>query len=170
MRRLGRGGLQLATVAAVLGLGVVASCARSNGSDPVPRSGRCGGLAKENLDARSLQHVFPGAPPPSFGSEQPTSGPHSPVQLSGVQAEPLSPVLQVGLLEEGNILLQHQSLDDQARAHLEALAGPEVVVAPGRNLPDAVVATAWTVKQRCDGVDPKAMANFIRRFKGKGLG
>jgi hypothetical protein len=137
---------------------------------PVPPPRRCGAVAKEKLDSRSLQHVLPETPPPEFGSEQPTSGPHSPVQLAGVQPEPLSPVLQVGLLEEGAILLQHQGLNDQARKRLEALAGPEVVVAPGHNLPDSVLATAWTFKMRCDGVEPDALTSFITRHRGGGLG
>lgn len=109
-------------------------------------------------------------PPPIFASENPTSGPHSPIDLAGVQAEPLSPVAQVGLLEEGSILLQHQNLDDRARAEIESLAGPDVIVAPGRNLPDTVMATAWTAKLRCDGVEPEALRGFINRFKGQGLG
>lgn len=155
-------------LAAAVALGLL-----SGGSDrpnPAPPRGRCGAVIKEKLDSRSLQHVLPDSPPPAFSSEQPTSGPHSPVGLAGVQAEPLSPVLQVGLLEEGNILLQHEGLDDPARSQLEALAGVEVIVAPGRNLPDRVLATAWTYKLRCDGIEPAALQAFITRHKGGGLG
>lgn len=79
-------------------------------------------------------------------------------------------MLQVGLLEEGAIVLQHQGLDDAARRRLESFAGPEVIVAPGRNLPDAVVATAWTVKLRCAVVDDGALRSFIDRFRGVGSG
>lgn len=159
-------------VTAAVGGGAAAAAVFSGDPvvDPVPLPGRCGGVVRERIDSRSLQHVFPGAPPPTFSSEQPTSGPHTPIALAGVQAEPLSPVVQVGLLEEGRILLQYQDLDDTARARLESLAGPEVIVAPGRNLPSRVLATAWTVKVRCDGVDPKALPTFIDRFEGKGLG
>lgn len=170
MSRPIRAGVALASVAVLVVVGLVVSSARSGGIKPGPLPGRCGDPVSEKLDSRSLQHVFPGAPPPSFASDQPTSGPHSPVELAGVQLEPLSPVLQVGVLEEGNILLQHQGLDDRAMAQLELLAGPKIVVAPGRNLPDPVLATAWTVKLRCDGVDAQALRTFIERFVGKGPG
>lgn len=170
MRRLPRLGVLAAVVAGAVGVGVVVSSARSDPANPAPRPGRCGAVATEELDSRSLQHVFPSGPPPSFASGQPTSGPHSPVERSGVQAEPLSPALQVGLLEEGAIVLQHEGLDDAARRRLESYAGPEVIVAPGQNLPDAVVATAWTVKLRCAAVDDEALRSFIDRFKGVGSG
>lgn len=161
----------LAATLAITGAAAVAvATAKPDTSDPAPAPGRCGAVIREKLDSRSLQHVFPDATPPEFPSEHPTSGPHSPVELSGVQAEPLSPVLQVGLLEEGSILLQHQGLDDQARTRLEALAGPEVVVAPGRNLPNAVLATAWTFKLRCDGAETDAIKAFISGHMGGGLG
>ncbi len=155
-------------VAAAVALGLLS--AESDRPNATPAPGRCGAVIKEKLDSRSLQHVFPDAPPPAFSSEQPTSGPHSPVELAGVQAEPLSAVLQVGLLEEGNILLQHEGLDDPARSRLETLAGPDVIVAPGRNLPDRVLATAWTYRLRCDGIEPAALQAFITRHKGGGLG
>ena len=170
VRRLRRLDFQSTVLAGALGIGLLTASACSGDTDPDPPSGRCGALAEEKLDSRSLQHVFPGAPPPAFTSEQPTSGPHSPVERAGIQSEPLSPVVQVALLEEGSILLQHQGLDDAALTRLEALAGPEVIVAPGRDLPNAVVATAWTVKLRCDGVEDKALRSFIDRFEGKGFG
>ena len=152
------------------GGGLIVSSLQSAQPDAVPPPGRCGPVIKEKLDSRSLQHVLPDTPPPVFSSDQPTSGPHSPVERSGVQSEVLSPVLQVGLLEEGAILLQHHGLDDEARKRLEALAGPEVIVAPGRNLPSAVLATAWTYKLRCDGVEDAALRGFITGFQGGGLG
>lgn len=170
MRRLHRLGVLAAVVAGAVGVGVVVFSARSDPPNPAPPPGRCGAVTTEKLDSRSLQHVFPSGPPPSFTSDQPTSGPHSPVERAGIQAEPLSPVLQVGLLEEGTVLLQHQGLDDAARRRLEAHADADVVVAPGQNLPDAVVATAWTVKLRCAAVDDEALRSFIDRFKGVGSG
>ena len=170
MRRRHRIAVLVAAAAATGGGGLVVLAWPSSEPDPVPLRGRCGGVVKEKLDSRSLQHVLPGTPPPTFATEQPTSGPHSPVERAGVLVETLSPVLQVGLLEEGSILLQHQGLDDEARRRLEALAGPKVIVAPGRNLPSAVLATAWTFKLRCDGVEDTALRSFIARHQGGGLG
>lgn len=159
-----------ATLAVAVGGGLALASARPGTSSPVPAAGRCGAVVKDQLDSRSLQHVLPETPPPQFASEHPTSGPHSPVERSGVQPEPLSPVQQVGLLEEGSILLQHHGLDDRSRQRLEALAGPDVIVAPGRNLPDTVLATAWTFTMRCDGVEAAALSSFITRHRGRGLG
>lgn len=171
MNRLERAAVAVVVLAAALGAGAVALSSRSGGTDPVPSAGRCGDVVTEPLDSRSLQHVFPGAPPPAFADAHPTSGPHTPgVERAGVQPETLSPELQVGLLEEGKVLLQHQGLDDQARARLESLAGPDVVVAPGEGLPDSLLATAWTAKLRCDGVEVEAVRRFIQRYEGVGFG
>jgi hypothetical protein len=70
--------------------------------------------------------------------------------------------VQVGLLEEGNVLLQHVGLSEAERADVEALAGDGVIVAPAEELPEgaAVVATAWVTKQVCTGVDVDALEAF----------
>ena len=74
------------------------------------------------------------------------------------------------MLENGAVLLQYKDLSDRQRSELERLAGGEVTVAPNPDLPAAVVATAWTAKLSCAGVDRAALQEFTQTFAGKGAG
>jgi hypothetical protein len=77
--------------------------------------------------------------------------------------------VQVGILERGDIVLQHDpDLPASDRTALEALAGRRVVVAPNADLAAPVVATAWLYKQTCDDVDVDALEAFIAERSGKG--
>ncbi len=78
--------------------------------------------------------------------------------------------VQVALLEGGEVLVQYRDLDAGERRDVEALARrlSRLTVAPNPDLPDRVVATAWTYKQTCDGVDTDALARFVRSHAGKG--
>jgi hypothetical protein len=106
----------------------------------------------------------------TYTSDPPTSGPHQagpPVE--GVVTEAIARPVQVGILERGDVLLQHASdLPPDQLAELEAMAGPGVVVAPNDDLPDAVVATAWTYKRTCSSVDSRALQEFVDERAGKG--
>ena len=131
----------------------------------------CQPEVRERLDPDSGRHLIPGADPPVFRTDPPTSGPH---QLGrwpqGVLDEPVRPEVQVALLEEGEVLLQHRDLDRDERRALEALAdGDErLTVAPNPELPDRVVATAWTFKQTCRTVRADALRRFVDAHAGKG--
>ncbi|HEX7133521.1 MAG TPA: DUF3105 domain-containing protein, partial [Iamia sp.] len=126
----------------------------------------------EPLDSRSV-HVLPGAEEPEYRTDPPTSGPHLPApSTSDVRDEPIAAPVQVGLLEEGNVLIQHVGLSDAERADVEALAGDGVIVAPADSLPDdaAVVATAWVTKQVCPSVDLDALQVFLTEYADQGPG
>ncbi len=145
-----------ATVALLLGLAGLAGCGAGDGS------GACGPVRRGPLDSRSV-HVLPGAEEPEYRTDPPTSGPHLPApSTEDVRDAPIAAPVQVGLLEEGNVLIQHTGLTDDERAEVEALAGDGVILAPAVALPHgaAVVATAWVTKQVCDAVDPDALATF----------
>lgn len=147
--------------------GLLAGCGDGDASGP------CGPVRREPLDRRS-HHVLPGAEGTEYQTDPPTSGPHlaSP-GTDDVLAEPLSPEVQVGLLEEGTVLLQHHGLDAADRRALEALAGDGVVVAPAAGPLDddaVVVATAWITKQACSAVDVDALAGFAGDHRGGGPG
>jgi hypothetical protein len=90
--------------------------------------------------------------------------------VTGVVDEPLPPAVQVGILEGGDVLLQHgPDLDDASRHALEGLAGDRVVVAPNPAVdPGDVVATAWVFKRTCDAVDVSALQEFVDERVGKG--
>lgn len=132
--------------------------------------GECGPVRREPLDSRAF-HVLPGADDPTYRTDPQTSGPHvaSPAPPA-VATEPIRPPVQVGLLEEGAVLIQHRGLDADERDAVEALGGDGVVVAPAESLPEGavVVATAWVTKQVCTGVDVEALRSFARDHQGSG--
>ncbi|MEO5680749.1 MAG: DUF3105 domain-containing protein [Acidimicrobiales bacterium] len=151
-------------VTLVAGTSVVAVVAIRPAAKPA-----CAGPIEDPLDPRSLQHSLPGGPPPSYATEPPSSGPHQPGHLAGgVRGEPLAGPVQVGALEEGQVLLQHRDLDPAERSRLEALAGPQVIVAPNPALPARVVASAWRTRQLCRVVDTRALGRFVSRHAGRG--
>ncbi len=83
--------------------------------------------------------------------------------------EPISRPVQVGILERGDVLVQHDpDLAAGPLAELAELAGPGVVVAPNPDLPEPVVATAWLFKRTCDSVDLIALQEFVDERLGQG--
>ena len=89
--------------------------------------------------------------------------------ITGVVADPIPRPVQVGILEQGDVLIQHDpDLAGADRTALEALAGDGVVVAPNPDLPAPIVATAWLYKRTCDEVDAEALQEMIDERQGKG--
>ena len=132
-------------------------------------SSACGPDVREPLDSRSTQHIFPGAPEPTYLTDPPTSGPHRVgAAPTGAVTDPIDRPLQVHMLETGTVLVQYR--DSALAAKLMPLAGRDVVVAPNPALPAAVIATAWTVKMTCSGVDSPALRAFAKAHAGKGAG
>ena len=139
------------------------------GSDDGPESA-CGPTTREALDPAYLVHVVGAEEGVDYLSDPPTSGPHQPAPaVEGVADAPLTRPVQVGVLERGDVLVQHDpDLDAGQRAELEDLAGDGVVVAPNPDLPAPIVATAWLYKQTCDEVDADALRELIDARVGKG--
>ena len=129
----------------------------------------CGPIVEEALDPGFLMHVL-GEEGVEYTTDPPTSGPHQAgPDVAGVLVDPLSRPIQVGVLERGDVLLQHRpDLPADQLAELEALAGDRVVVAPNPDLDDAVVATAWLYKRTCDAVEVDALREFVDARVGKG--
>lgn len=148
----------------------LAGCASGTGTD---RAAGCGDPTRESLDPRSLQHVLPGGPVPSYLTDPPTSGPHQPTPpIAGAQKAPIPAVQQVGLLEAGTVLIQYKGLRSSDVQRIESLVGPDVVVAPAAKLPPKaeVVATAWLYKLSCSTLDIGALEQFISERKHHGPG
>lgn len=142
-----------------------AACGDGGGS-----AAPCGPITREALDGSYLVHVLGDDTGVEYTSDPPTSGPHQPgPPVEGVVDEPISRPVQVGILERGDVLLQHgPDVPADDLAALEALGGPGVVVAPNPDLPDLVVATAWTYKRSCSAVDVDALQAFIDARAGNG--
>jgi hypothetical protein len=159
------------TIAAVALLALSVLIGTACGSSGSGSTAGCGPIKRELLDPQFLVHVL-GDAKVQYTSNPPTSGPHQPTPpVTGVQADPIPKPVQVGLLEAGDVLLQHRpDLPAAQRAELEALAGHGVVVAPAADLPAAVVATAWVYKRTCSSVDPAALREFVTARQGKAPG
>jgi hypothetical protein len=158
--------------ALVLAAVLAAGC--GDDGDPsaaVPATG-CGEDRQERVDPGSATHVLAGgAEPESYATEPPTSGPHIPADpRTGVLDEPLTRPEQVGHLEAGGILVQHDSLDEVQLAELAQLAGDAVAIAPNPDLPAPIVATAWLRTMRCSTPDLAALEAFVDAHLGRAPG
>jgi len=145
---------------------LLAGCGDDGGSGA---GGACGPIRRERLDPNFLQHVLTDDGI-VYTSDPPTSGPHQQTPpVEGVVDEALSKPVQIGVLERGDVLLQHgPDVPEQQVADIEALAGDGVVVAPDPDLADPVVATAWVHKRTCSSVDVDDLEEFIAERRGKG--
>ena len=124
---------------------------------------------REPEDPTSSQHVLSDGTF-TYQTHPPTSGAHvAGPTPNGVLAEPVPLAIQVRLLEAGGVMVQYDATVDGAA--LRSLADYQTVVAPGTDLPAAVVATAWTWKLSCSDVDLDRIAQFAaeRRTDAPGL-
>jgi hypothetical protein len=152
--------------AVVVALSLLSGCS-GGGSDSA-----CGPEVRERLDPNSIQHLLPGASIPAYETHPPTSGAHQVgAWPTGVLTDPIRDPVQVAMLEGGEVLVQYgPGVATSERKDLEAFArrNAHVTVAPNADLPTAIVATAWTYKQTCTGVDTGALGRFVRAHAGKG--
>jgi hypothetical protein len=117
------------------------------------------------LNPNSLQHVIdPNSV--TFPTDPPTSGPHMfAPPPRGVVTRPLLPAEQVTILEAGDVLVQYR---DEADAEaVQALRQTWVTIAPNATLKKRIVATAWTYKLECGGIDEAPLQKFIASHKGQ---
>ena len=99
-------------------------------------------------------------------TDPPTSGPHaSGASPTGVLDSPLSPPVQVRVLEGAGIVVQYdQRLTDDELASLSGIASEVIVVAPAAgDLAAPVVATAWTWKLTCSELDLDRLERFAEQ-------
>lgn len=99
-------------------------------------------------------------------TDPPTSGPHaSGASPTGVLESPLSPPVQVRVLEGAGIVVQYdQRLTDDEISALGEIASDIIVVAPAAaDLAAPVVATAWTWKLSCSEVDLARLETFAEQ-------
>lgn len=110
---------------------------------------------REPEDQASGQHVLAqGAV--EYLTSPPTSGPHiAGPTPEGALDTPVAEEIQVRLLEAGGVMVQYD--DSVAAADVEALGAitsATIVAAPAAGeLPDRIVATAWTWKLSCSTLD-----------------
>ena len=130
----------------------------------------CDAPQAQTIDPSSSQHILPGAPEPDYTTNPPTSGAHAPGgHPTGVLASEIPKPVQVALLEEGHVLLQYGELSASQRQIVERMASSrdDVTVAPNKELPSPIVATAWLHTMRCERADQTALEAFIDAHAGK---
>ena len=137
-----------------------------------PSSG-CAKPQHDPFDPRSVVHILPGAVPPPYLTNPPTSGEHQPVNIlayRGLVQSPITPQIQVALLESSQVLIQYQpTVGSQLLASLEST--PLVTLAPNPALPTPIVATAWLWRLRCAGPAQTALPSlraFVAAHAGNG--
>jgi hypothetical protein len=151
-------------VALVLAGALVLGACGSGGSGA---EGACGPITREALDRGFLVHVLEDDGSIEYTSDPPTSGPHRPSPpVSGTLDEPLPRPVQVGILERGDVLVQHRP--DVDASALAGLAADRVVIAPNPDLPAPVVGTAWLYKRTCTEPDVEALQRFVDARVGHG--
>ena len=147
------------SVGLVLGAVSLAGCGGNSDGD----SG-CGQPFREPLSPNSLQHIIDPSSA-KFETDPPTSGPHLFTPPSrGVVSRQLLPAEQVTILETGDVLVQYR--DSADATVIQALAQTGVTVAPNSTLKKRIIATAWTYKLECGGVDQPSLQRFIAAHKG----
>ncbi len=159
--RVQRGVIVLVLVLAVLAAGCGSSSSTAS----------CDPIIREELDPASSVHVLPTAADVDYASDPPTSGPHQPTpRIEGRQDEPLLRPVQVGIVEDGGILLQFDPDAFPDPTEFDAIANDPVVVAPNPDLDDPIVLTAWTAKQTCGVLDAVAVQAFVDDRAGQAPG
>lgn len=150
-----------------------AGCAAAAAPAQPVATGQCAAPEMPDLQA-GLHLIGDRQPPVPYSSVPPTSGWHrSGMAQPGVADAPLAEPLQVGLLEEGRVVISHgtlaveatDALADIAEAHAELVA----VTAYDPLAEGEVVAAAWGVLQRCDGVDAEALGRFVDFYADREL-
>lgn len=147
---------------------VLAGCSGAGAGTGTPvATARCGAPAVPQVQFGS--HLLGDSQPPvPYSSTPPTSGWHASGAIS-IGVGPLTEPQQVSVLESGAVVVTHGSLSVSERAALRDLAsgdnGGRVAVAPYDRLPAKVVMLAgWEVLQRCNSVDPEAVAIFVGTY------
>jgi len=163
-------------VAAVAAAVALAACAPAEGRDQsaARATQRCGEV--EIVPIQGGAHLLGDQPPPvPYNSLPPTSGWHSsgppPIGVHGA-GDALPEPAQVAALEAGAVVVTYRGLPDPDRARLEEIArtdhaGMVSVTAYDRLEEGEVVFASWGALQRCDGLDPEALAAFIRSYAAR---
>jgi hypothetical protein len=129
------------------------------------------------LPEEGRTHLEPGADPPKYQTNPPTSGDHSPVfQADGAYEESPELIEFVHSLEHGRIEIQYAP--DLPEADQLALKGvfddspSGMLLFPNSRMPYEVAATAWTQLLGCKSYEGAktldAIRNFRDQFRGRG--
>ncbi|MEI7592671.1 MAG: DUF3105 domain-containing protein [Actinomycetes bacterium] len=132
-------------------------------------SGVCDAAVSEPLDPNSVLRLLPNSARPAYTTNPPTSGASQlGAQTQNPSSVELTGPIQVGLLAEGNVLVQYKNLSADEVAQLTQLATDTVHVAPNESIDTPVAITAWLQRQSCRSVDTEEIAKFVTRYSERG--
>jgi hypothetical protein len=125
--------------------------------------------AVETFGDMGAAHIDASSPTPTYNSDPPTSGPHSPSAFPcGIYRQPVPDVSQVHDLEHGVVVVQYEpTLPVEQRDLLEDYArdaGTHIIVAPREGMDSPIVLTAWTKRLALATADRDDIAIFYDAF------
>jgi hypothetical protein len=123
----------------------------------------------ETFGDQGAIHLDPSSPAPTYNSDPPTSGPHSPTAYAcGIYRQPVPDINQVHDLEHGVVVIQYDpTLPVEQRDVLEDYArdaGTHVIVAPRAGMDSPIVLTAWTKRLALSTANRDDIAVFYDSF------
>ena len=128
----------------------------------------------ERFASQGNVHVALGTSTPSYNSDPPTSGWHTPdLAPWGTYVEPQSDQRLLHNMEDGGVVLWYEvGTPEENEVHVAALqevvAGrySRFVIAPREGMPTPYAMTAWQRLERFDAVDAVAMQAFLAAYHG----
>lgn len=125
---------------------------------------------RQNLEDEGNGHLPAGDKLPEYETTPPTSGDHyDPPQADGAYAEPLDPGRYIHSMEHGRIVIHYSpKLPEADQLELKGLfdeAPDGMLLAPNRDMPHEVAATAWLNLLGCDSYEGAETLDAIRDFR-----
>ena len=120
----------------------------------------------ETFDELEALHV---EEPVSYDPEPPVGGPHNPAWLNcGVYEEVQTSEYAVHSLEHGAVWITYDPAeisDGELTALREAIPSTYIILSPFEGLDAPVIASAWGVQLKLDGVDDPRLSDFITKYR-----
>lgn len=122
------------------------------------------------------KHLVPGQPGPSYETQPPTSGPHSPTPTAdGAFTTTPEAIDYVHSLEHGRVEIQYSpDLPEDDQLRLKGVFDEDfegMLMFPNPEMPYEVAVTAWTNLVGCESFDESVLdvvRDFRDEFRGKG--
>lgn len=124
-----------------------------------------------DLEDEGSEHLSPGADPPEYGTNPPTSGDHDPEWLADGAFSTTPPVgNSLHAFEHGRVAIQYSpDLSEEEQLALKGVFDadrPGVLLFPNPDMPYDVATTAWTQMIGCGSYEGAATLDAIRDFIG----
>ena len=128
----------------------------------------------ERFASQGNVHVALGTSTPTYNSDPPTSGWHTPdLAAWGTYVEPQPDQRVIHNMEDGGVILWYQAgTPEENEAHVAALQEvvdgrySRFVIAPREDMPTPYAMTAWRRLARFDAIDAVAMQAFLAAYHG----